>query len=82
MNLADAAYLSEWHLYRAPIKRALVLLMANAQRGINITAGNMIKVDNEIIVFVLQKIVSLITLLHTMQEKADMNHHHQQHHQI
>nr|AUF73027.1 odorant receptor [Anoplophora chinensis] len=63
ITVVDAVALSEWYLFKAPIKKALALLTMNAEKSIVITVGGMIEADNSLIIEVVLKAFSAITLL-------------------
>nr|QNH68062.1 odorant receptor 38 [Apriona germarii] len=63
ISVISAVTASDWYLFKAPIKKALVLLMLNAEKGIVITVGGMIEVDNPLIISIIHKVFSAITLL-------------------
>ncbi|XP_023312511.1 uncharacterized protein LOC108914449 [Anoplophora glabripennis] len=63
ITVVDAVALSEWYLFKAPIKKALALLTMNAEKSIVITVGGMLEADNSLIIEVVLKAFSAITLL-------------------
>lgn len=48
----DAINYTEWYLFKAPLKKAFTFMLLNTKRGINITAGGMANVNNEVLVAV------------------------------
>nr|CAH7713699.1 unnamed protein product [Callosobruchus chinensis] len=69
VSVIDALTSSEWYLFKAPLKKALVFMMMNTKKGITITAGGMANVNNEVLVAVIQKALSAITLLRALIEE-------------
>ncbi|CAH1983261.1 unnamed protein product [Acanthoscelides obtectus] len=68
ISVIDALENSDWYLFKSPLKRALVFVMMNTEKGITITAGGMANVDNEVLIAVVQKALSAITLLRALIE--------------
>ncbi|CAG9856233.1 unnamed protein product [Phyllotreta striolata] len=75
ISVIDEIIKTDWYLFKAPIKRALIFMMMNVKDGIVITAGGMANVDNEVFVAVVSKAVSAITLLRALiaEEEDKMN---------
>ncbi|VEN58746.1 unnamed protein product [Callosobruchus maculatus] len=69
VSVIDAIANSEWYLFKAPLKKALVFMVMNTKKGITITAGGMANVNNEVLVAVIQKALSAITLLRALIEE-------------
>nr|QNH68038.1 odorant receptor 12 [Apriona germarii] len=68
LSVLDAVYDSKWYLFNAPMKRACTFIMMNGQEGICIKAGGIAKIDNPLLVDMLQRVFSAITLLRALVE--------------
>nr|APC94230.1 odorant receptor 18 [Pyrrhalta maculicollis] len=72
LSLLDAISNSEWYLFRAPVKRAFTFMMLNSKVPLTVSAGGMANVDNEILLEIVQKAFSAITLLRALTAEAEM----------
>ncbi|KAJ8935343.1 hypothetical protein NQ318_001480 [Aromia moschata] len=63
LSILNSVIECKWYLFRAPLKKALVFMLMNSEKGIVITAAGMITIDNPLLVDVVQKAFSSITLL-------------------
>nr|UTN00958.1 odorant receptor [Semanotus bifasciatus] len=63
LSILDSVIECKWYLFRSPLKRALVFMLMNAEKGIAINAAGMATVDNPLLVDIIQKAFSSVTLL-------------------
>ncbi|KYB24944.1 odorant receptor 49b isoform X2 [Tribolium castaneum] len=69
VSVAQAAYQSNWYVFNAKAKRDLTLLILNSQKGISMYGAGLVTINNEILVSMIQKIFSSITLLRSLGEQ-------------
>ncbi|XP_050507261.1 odorant receptor 49b-like [Diabrotica virgifera virgifera] len=66
LSVIDSINNSEWFLFKAPLKKALTFIIMNTKKPISINAGGLSNVDNEVLVQIIQKAFSAITLLRAL----------------
>nr|QUP79562.1 odorant receptor 1 [Monochamus saltuarius] len=66
ISVLNAVYDSKWYLFNARMKRACTFMMMNGQEGIVVKAGGTTKINNPLLVDMLQKVFSAVTLLRAL----------------
>ncbi|KAJ8940319.1 hypothetical protein NQ318_014393 [Aromia moschata] len=72
LSVLNAIIECKWYLFRAPIKRALVYMLMNTeQHCLILTAAGMVEICNPLLIAILQKVFSAITLLQVLTDDAN-----------
>uniref|UniRef100_A0A6P7F902 Uncharacterized protein LOC114325989 n=1 Tax=Diabrotica virgifera virgifera TaxID=50390 RepID=A0A6P7F902_DIAVI len=66
LSVMDSIICSDWYLFKAPLKRALTIMLINSKIPISIRAGGLINIMNPVLIEIVQKAFSTIVLLRAL----------------